>query len=97
MQVATCLSVDQSDDIAITNEPQISSGIVVRLLSVGVDEPVVVGIFVVVAGDLLLHRSLWEGLNVGVQKPSSVSHIFECDTRPKCKLKRAVSANLGTL
>jgi hypothetical protein len=33
---------------------------------------------------------------MGVQKSSSVAHIFEGDTRPNCELKRAVSANLGT-
>jgi hypothetical protein len=95
MKVTTCLSVDQPNDIAVSNKAQIASDIIVRLLTIGINEPVVVGIFMVVTGDLLLLRSFWEGLHMRVKKSSAVSHVFERDSRPNCQLKGAVSADLS--
>lgn len=95
MQVTASLSVNQPDDIAVTNKPKISGGVIVRFLSVGIDEPVVVGILVVVASDLLLLGTFGEGLHMRVQKASSIPHVLECDSRTNCKLKGAVPADLG--
>ena len=58
MKVAAGLGVDQTDGIAVSDEPGFGLGIVVGLPSVGVKEPFVIGIFVMVTSDLLLVRSL---------------------------------------
>lgn len=95
MQVSTGLSVDETDHIAITNELQVCVGIKLRLVAVWIDEPVIVGILVVVAGNLLLVRSFRVCLDVRVQEATSVAHILEGDPRAKSNLEWAVLADLG--
>ena len=59
MQVTAGLSVDETDDIAVANVSDVGVlGVVVRLVPVGVEEPVIVGVLVVVASDLLLSGAL---------------------------------------
>jgi len=66
-------------------------------VAVGVEEPVVVGVLVVVASDLLLLRALGEGLNVRVQKTTTVSHVLESGTRAKSDFERAIDSDFGAL
>lgn len=95
MQVATSLTMDKPNDIPIANESEISSGIIVGFLSIRIDKPIIVRIFVMVTSDLLLHRSFREGLDMGVQESASISHVLQSYTRSKCKLKRTISTDLG--
>lgn len=66
VQIPAGLTVDQADGIAITNEPEICLGIVFCLVSVGIDEPIIIGIFVVVASNLLLVGTFGVSLNMGM-------------------------------
>lgn len=68
VQIAAGLSVDQTDHIAVTEKSGLRALVVVGVATVGVEEPVVVGILMVVAGNLLLVGSLRVCLYVGVQK-----------------------------
>jgi hypothetical protein len=97
VKVAASLSVDKTNDIAVADVSNLGVlCVVVRLLSVGVEEPVVVGVLVVVASNLLLGRAFGVCLNVGVQKSTSVTHVLECRTGAKGDFKRAVLANFST-
>jgi hypothetical protein len=89
VKVAAGLSVNEADDIAVADVSDLGVlCVVVRLLSVGVEEPVVVGVRVVVASNLLLGRAFGVCLNVGVQKSTSVTHVLECRTgAPKVGLE----------
>jgi hypothetical protein len=96
VEVATSLRVNETDDIAVANVSDfLGLGIIVRLLSVGVEKPVVVGILVVVASDLLLRRALGVGLHVRMQKTTTVAHILESSARTHSNLQWAVLANLS--
>ena len=57
VQVAASLCVNETDDIAIANILDRCLCIELGLMSVGIEEPVVVRILVVIASDLLLLRS----------------------------------------
>ena len=64
MKIAAGLGVDKSDHVLIRHISERCFGVLFRLVSVGVKEPVVVGIFVVVASDLLLLRAFWVDLDM---------------------------------
>ena len=95
VQVAAGLSMDETNDIAISDEFERSPPRHTRLVSVWIEEPVVVRIFVVVAGDLLLLRALGIRLDVRVEQTAAVAHVLESRARSKCDLQWAVLANLG--
>lgn len=97
VKVAASLSVDQSDNRVVANESEIALGVVVLLAAVGVEEPVVVGVFVVVASNLLLLGTLRVGLDVRVEKTTTVAHVLDGCARTKCDFQRAVLSDLGTL
>lgn len=98
VQVASGLSVDQANDVAVANEAHIEGlRIVVFLTAVGVEEPVIVGILVVIAGNLLLLRAFGVSLNVRVKQATAVPHVFERSTRSNGNLERAVLSNFGSL
>lgn len=63
-------------------------------MTVGIEKPVVVGVLVVVAGDLLLCRALGVCLYVGMKETSSVTHILQCRAGAVSNLEWAVLANL---
>lgn len=67
MKVAAGLRVYQTNDIPIPNVCNGLFHVVQGLAPVGVEEPIVVGVFVVVASDLLLLGSFRVRLNVGMQ------------------------------
>ena len=77
VQVTASLGVDQANDIAISDVLQGCLWIELGLVAVRVEPPLVVGVFVVVAGDLLLRRAFGIGLNVGVEQTTTVSHVLE--------------------
>ena len=98
MEVAASLSVDETNHGAFRDETQIGGfGIIIGLSAVGIDEPLIVGIFVVITGDLLLGRSLRIGLNVRVKQATTVTHILQCNARSVRNFQRAVLANLSSL
>lgn len=68
VQVATSLCVDEANNISIAKEAGFCVLVVVGVTAVRVEEPVVVGILVVVAGNLLLVGALGICLDMGVQK-----------------------------
>lgn len=77
VQVTGGGSMDQTNHVPVREERKWCIRIV-GLVPGGMDDPVVVGIFVVVASDLLLLRASWECLYVGMKQASAPSHILEC-------------------
>jgi hypothetical protein len=69
--------MNQPNHISIFKE---SKGVVlskVRFIPIRENSPVIVGIFVVVTGDLLLLRSFREELYVRVEETTAVSRVFD--------------------
>lgn len=98
VQVAASLGVNETNDGSITNESEVGGlGVVIGFEAVGVKEPVVVGILVVVASNLLLARALGIGLNVRVKKTTAIAHILDGSTRSDGNLQGAVLADFGSL
>jgi len=58
VQVAAGLGVNEADGLLVRDETRFGLSIIVGVATVGVEEPVVVGIFVVIAGHLLLVGTL---------------------------------------
>lgn len=97
VKVAAGLGMDEANSAAITNITDLVRALIISLLpAVRIEEPVVVGIFVVVASHLLLVRALRVGLNVTVKQATTIAHVLDGHARAESKLQRAVSANLGT-
>ena len=96
VQVAACLGMYEAENILIGHEFDLRFGIEVRLISVGIEEPIVVGILVMVAGYLLLSRSLGIGLYVGVEKAATVAHVLQSRSGTICNFKRTIFANSRT-
>jgi hypothetical protein len=96
VKVAAGLSVNETNDIAVTDVSDLLVlGVVIGLLSVGVEEPVVVGVLVVVASNLLLRRAFGVGLNVRVKKTTTIAHVLERRTRAESDLQGTILANFG--
>lgn len=77
VQAAVGLLVSQTDQVAITQDPGATS-ILWDLSALNVfDDPVVVVILVVVAGNLLLTRSFRERLNMRVKQSSAISRVLD--------------------
>ena len=64
MEISTSLSMDEANDTPIRHKAEWCFGIEFRLTSVRIEEPIVVGVFVMVAGDLLLAAALWVCLDM---------------------------------
>lgn len=97
VQVAAGLSVDKSDNRVVANKSEITLGAVILLSTVGVEEPVVVGVLVVVTSNLLLLRTLRVGLDVRVEKTTTITHVLDGCARTNCDFQRAVLSYLSTL
>lgn len=96
VEVAAGLSMNKADDVAVTDVSDLLIfGVVIGLLSVGVEEPIVVGVLVVVASDLLLLGAFRESLDVGVEKTATVAHVLESSARANGDLKRAILADFS--
>jgi hypothetical protein len=81
MQVSASLGVDQSNDCSVGDESKVGLFIVFLLATIRVEEPVIVGIFVMITGNLLLCRAFRVGLDVRVQETASIAHVLDCSTR----------------
>lgn len=78
VEVTSGLGMDETNNGAVGNVSNIGGiNVVVRVSAVGIEEPVVVGVLVVIASDLLLLGSLRVSLDVGVQKTTAVSHVLD--------------------
>lgn len=94
VQITASLGVDQTNGGAVANEAEIGGlRVVVGLAAIGIEEPIVVGIFVVIAGDLLLLGTLGVSLNVGVEKTTTVAHVLDSSTRAIGDFERAILSN----
>lgn len=93
VQVAAGLSVDETENLTITNVFDRVVEIKLLLEAVRVEEPVVVRILVVVAGDLLLTGSFGICLDVRVKETTSVTHVLEGDTGTESDFERTVLAD----
>lgn len=96
VKVAAGLGVDETENIAVSDELWWSLLIVVWLSSVWVEPPLVVRILVVIASNLLLSGSIWVGLNVGVEKTSTVPHVLDGCAGAVSDLKWRVLSDFGT-
>nr|POE53354.1 hypothetical protein CFP56_28576 [Quercus suber] len=96
VQIPASLSMNQTNDVLVLDEFERCLWVVARPGAVGPQEPVVIGIFVMVASNLLLLGSFGVSLDVRVQKTTAVSHVLQRRTRSKCKLERTVSTDLGS-
>jgi len=90
VQVASSLSMEQPNDGIVANETYFLLWIILLLFADRVEKPVVVRVLMMITGDLLLARSLRVSLNVGVKKPTSISHVFDGDLRTNGDFKRAI-------
>jgi hypothetical protein len=87
--------MNQPNHISIFKE---SKGVVlskVRFIPIRENSPVIVGIFVVVTGDLLLLRSFREELYVRVEETTAVSRVFDGHFWAECDFEGRVG-EIGT-
>lgn len=66
-------------------------------MAVGVEEPIVVRILVMITCHLLLARALRVRLNMRVKKTASVTHVFDSGSRSNGNLERTVLADFRAL
>lgn len=93
VEVAACLGVNETNGLAIAWESEFLVRFVIGLSAVGVEEPIVVGILVVVTCDLLLRRTLGIGLVMRVEQPTTITHVLQSCAGSICNLKGAILAN----
>jgi hypothetical protein len=62
-----------------------------------VEIPIVVGVLVVVTGDLLLLGTLRVSLNVRVEETATISHVLDRSAGTKDDLQRTVLSDAGSL
>lgn len=96
VEVAASLSVDEADSVTISGETQLAFGVIGGVAAVGIEEPVVVGVLVVVAGNLLLRRALGISLVMRMEQATAVAHILQGGAGAVRDLQRAVLTNIGT-
>lgn len=100
VDVATGGRVDESDPITILEESDGRFGVIWRFIPGRHDVKVIIIILVVVAGDLLLIGADRVGLDVGVEKTSSVAVVLERELGPEsnfCANKgKSISIYRGT-
>lgn len=77
MQIAAGLSVDEANFVAIAREAKFLIWLVLDIITVGVEEPIIVSILMMIASDLLLCRAFGISLVMRVEQATSVAHIFE--------------------
>lgn len=89
VQIPAGLCMDKTDDVTMANIAEIwGLRIIIGLIASRGEEPVVVGVLMVVAGDLLLSRALGICLDVRVKKPTTVSHVFDGGTGANYNFER---------
>lgn len=97
MKVAAGLRMNEADDTFVAWKGERSIRFIERFVPVGIEKPVIVGILMVVASNLLLLRSFWICLNVRMQQPSSIAHILDCCSGAVSNLEWTVFAHLRAL
>src|SRR5690606_15637553 len=97
VEVAAGLDMEQANNGTVANEPGLRLGVEVGIGAVGVEIPLVVGVLVVVAGDLLLSGAVGVGLDVRVEQSTAISHVLDGDLGTERDLERAVLSDIGTL
>ena len=95
MQVAARLRVDKTDNVTVSDKTGVRFHVQIGVSTVRVEEPLVVGILVVIASDLLLSRTFRVRLNVTVEQAATVTHVLDGDTRPQGNLQWTVSSDFG--
>lgn len=93
MQIAACLGVDEADYVLVADEDGLGFGVVFGLAAVRVEEPIVIGVFVVVAGHLLLLGAFGVCLDVRVEETAAVAHVLDCCAGAESDLEGAIFAN----
>lgn len=83
VEVASRRCVLEADDVTMFKRDEFTVGVNWRRAPGGKERPLIVVVFVVVAGDLLLLRPNREGLNVRMQETSTIADVFEGDLGAK--------------
>lgn len=96
MQVTASLCVNQTKYVLVGNEFYRCFRIIRLRVTIRIEEPIVVCILMMIASDLLLLRPFWVGLDVGMKKTTTITHIFESSSRTVCDFKGAIFSNLCT-
>lgn len=96
VQVAASLRMDKSNHSIVAKETGVGRLVVVSVTAVRVNKPVVVGILVVVARNLLLVGTFRVCLHMRVQQTTSVAHILNSDSRADSDLERAIDTDLSS-
>ncbi len=94
MEITACLCMNQTKYVLISDILYRCFGFVYIGVAIGIEEPVVVCIFVMITSNLLLLRPFGVGLHVRVKEPTTISHIFEGSSRTVGNFKRAIFSNL---
>lgn len=98
VEVAASLSMNQADNRAVAQISElVGLGVIVRLVAVRVKEPIIVGVLVVVAGNLLLLGAFGVSLDVRMEETAAIAHVLDCSAGPVSDLERAILANLSSL
>jgi hypothetical protein len=93
VKIPPCLNMQQSDHCLIGYISDRAILIKLGLISVGVEEPIIVGIFVVVASDLLLGRPFRISLDVRVKEAAPIPHILQSGLGAVGNFQGAVSTD----
>lgn len=97
VKVAAGLGVDETDGILVLHKSELLGVlIIIWLVARRVEEPIVVGIFVVVASNLLLAGSFRVSLHMRVKQSTSVTHVLESSARPNGNLKGAITQGVAS-
>lgn len=96
MEISASLGVDETEDIPVTNILDWCFGVEIWLSTVGVEPPLVVSILMMVASNLLLSRTFGIGLNVRMEKSTTITHILNRSSRSIGDFERAVLSHLST-
>ena len=67
----------QTNDIAVLDETNGVMIVIFGLFPFGKDDPFVIFILIVIAGDLLLGRTTGVGLDVRMQETTTIAYVFE--------------------
>jgi hypothetical protein len=90
MKIAARLGMNQPYDIFVADESQRLFRVIRLCITVGIEEPIIVRIFVMITCYLLLLRPFRVGLDVRMKQTAAVAHVLQRRSRAVSNLKRAV-------
>lgn len=96
VEIAASLGVDKTDGVTITRVAELLLWLVLDISAIGVEEPVVVCILMMIASDLLLLRTVGVSLMMRVKQTTSIPHVLQCSAGAVSNFKWAIFADLGT-